>query len=67
MPRRIDTRMIYTVEQKVFALGAWLDTESMVQACQMFENYFRFKISRATMASLIYQHRLKNAINPPAA
>ena len=67
MPRRVKTRMHFTVEQKVFTLGAWLDTESMAQACHMFENEFGFKLPRATLASWIHAYRLKNAINPPAA
>ena len=37
MPRLLNTRIRFTVEQKVFALGAWMDTESIAQACHLFE------------------------------
>ena len=64
MPRRVDTRIRFTVEQKVFALGAWMDTESIAQACHMFEQEYGFKLPRATLASWIHVYRLRHTINP---
>ena len=59
MPQHINTRMRFTVEQKVFALGAWLKTESIAQACHMFENEYGFKLPRSILASWIHVYRFK--------
>ena len=64
MPRRLDTRIRFTVEQKVFALGAWMDTESIAQACHLFEQEYGFMLSTATLASWISIYRLRHTINP---
>ena len=61
MPRRLDTRILYTVEQKVFALGAWLDTDSIAHACHLFEQEYGFMLPRTTLVYWISIYKL----NPP--
>ena len=64
MPRRLNTGILFTVEQKAFALGAWMETESIAQACHLFEQEYGFMLSTATLASWISIYRLRHMINP---
>ena len=65
MPRRLNTRIRFTVEQKVFALGAWMETESIAQACHLFEQEYRFLLPRASLGNWNVMYRVRHLVNKP--
>ena len=68
MPRivRPIDRVVYTREMKVYALAIWLDTRNMELTCRMFKDYFKRRLSKATLAK--WKHFfLSPRVQPPAA
>ena len=58
MPRRHDTRILYTAEQMVFALGAWFEAESIDDARHLFQQAYGFMMPRTTLVLWISQYHL---------
>ena len=62
MPRRLNTGILFTVEQKFFALGAWMETESIAHACHLFEQEYGFLLPRASLGNWIVIYRVKHLV-----
>ena len=45
--------ILYTVEQIYFALAAWCETESLTEACKMFEEEYGFWLPRGHLGNWI--------------
>ena len=52
MPRRLNTGILFTVEQKAFALGAWMETESIAQAMSPVRTRVRVPASKGILGKL---------------
>ena len=67
MPRRRyrGGPILYTVEQIYFALAAWCETESLTEACKMFEEEYGFWLPRGHLGNWIILYRVKHVVNEP--
>merc|ERR1711915_555496 len=47
---------LFTAEQMVFALGAWFETDSIDDACQLFQQVYGFMVPRTTLVLWISRY-----------
>ena len=53
MPTQRNTTILYTIEQMVFAIGAWFECQSVDDARQLFQEAYGIIVPRTTMVTWI--------------